>query len=369
MKRRHFLTRTVKGVAAASVVGSALSAPASPAVGQGLRRLKMITTWPKNFPGLGTGAQRLADSITQLSGGKLEVKVFSAGELVPPSETFDAVSGGAADCYHAIEYYFQHRSRALNFFASVPFGMTAGEMAAWVYHGGGQALWDEVSGNFNIKPFQVGNTGAQMGGWFNRDINTIEDFKGLKIRIPGLGGDVLARVGAIPQPLSGGQIFSALQSGKLDATEWAGPWGDLELGLHRVAKNYYYPGFYEPGTALSAGFNRKLWDSLEDDLKAVVTQAAMAENALSRAEFQSKNADALFTLRQVHKVTMRRFPDGVMKAIGEASGDVVRSVGTGGDALTRRVFEDFRKFRSKSLSWSHLGEQSFRNARILPFEY
>jgi len=366
MKRRLFLTRTVQGVAAGAVAGSALSAPA---IGQGLRRLKMVTTWPRDFPGLGTGAQRLADNITRMSQGRLEVKVYAAGELVPASETFDAVSGGAADIYHAIEYYFQHRSRALNFFASVPFGMTAGEMAAWVYHGGGQGLWDEVSAAFNIKPFQVGNTGAQMGGWYNREINTIEDFKGLKIRIPGLGGEVLARIGAIPVALSGGRIFSALQSGSLDATEWAGPWGDLELGFHKVAKHYYYPGFYEPGTALSAGVNAKLWDSLDGDLKAIVAQAMAAENAFSRAEFQSRNADALFTLRQVHMVDMRRFSDGIMKTIGAASGAVVAALGSDGDAITRRVYDDFVKFRRKALSWSHLGEQSFWNARILPFKY
>jgi len=162
---------------------------------------------------VGIGANRLAESITRMSAGRLEVKVYAAGELMPPSETFDAVSSGAADMYHAMEYYFQHRSRALNFFASVPFGMTAGEMAAWVYHGGGQELWDEVSAVFNIKPFQVGNTGAQMGGWYNREIKAIEDFKGLKIRIPGLGGEVMARIGAKPVAMSGGQIFRRCNPG------------------------------------------------------------------------------------------------------------------------------------------------------------
>ena len=208
-----------------------------------------------------------------------------------------------------------------------------------------------------------------MGGWYNREIKAIEDFKGLKIRIPGLGGEVMARIGAKPVAMSGGQIFSALQSGALDATEWAGPWGDLELGFHKVARHYYYPGFYEPGTALSVGVNAKLWNSLNGELKAIVTQAAMAENAFSRAEFQSRNAEALFTLRQVHKVDIKRFPDGIMKTIGEASGSVVKALGTGGDEITRRVYKDFQRFRGKALSWSHPGEQSFWNARILPFKY
>lgn len=365
MKRRKFLTRTAKGAA----VAAGASAFPAPARAQGLKRLKMVTTWPRDFPGLGTGAQRLADSITRMSAGRLEVKVYAAGEMVPPFESFDAVSGGVADIYHAFEHYWQNRSQAFNFFAAVPFGLSAGEMAAWIYHGGGQELWDQLSAGFNIKPFQVGNTGAQLGGWFNKEISNLEDFKGLKIRMPGLGGEVLKRVGAVPVPLAGSKIFPSLHSGAIDATEWAGPWNDLALGFHKVAKYYYYPGFHEPGAALSAGMNLKLWESLDDDLKAVVSQAMAAENAVSRAEYSAQNADALFTLRQKHHVDMRRFTDGTLKALGDASGTVVTAIGTGGDSLTRKIFEDFKKFRSKALSWSHLGEQSFWNARILPFKY
>ena len=365
MKRRLFLTRTAQGI----TLAAGASAFPMPAVSQGLRRLKLVTTWPRDFPGLGTGAQRLADAITQMSAGRLVVKVYAAGELVPPFESFDAVSGGAADIYHAFEHYWQNRSRAFNFFAAVPYGLTAGEMTAWIYHGGGQELWDELSAGFNIKPFQVGNTGAQLGGWFNKEINDINEFKGLKIRMPGLGGEVLKRIGAVPVPLAGVKIFPALLAGTIDATEWAGPWNDLALGFYKVAKYYYYPGFHEPGTALSAGMNLKVWDSLDDSLKAVVSQAMAAENAISRAEYSARNADALFTLRQKHRVDMRRFTDGTLKAIGGASGEVVAALGTGGDALTRKIYDDFKKFRSKALSWSHLGEQSFWNARILPFTY
>ncbi len=366
MKRRHFLTHSVKGVALASIAGSALSAPA---IGRGLRRLKMVTAWPRDFPGFGTGAKRLANNITRMSSGRLDVEVFAAGELVPFSETFDAVSGGVADIYHAIEYYFQHRSRALNFFASVPFGLTASESAAWVYHGGGQELWDDVSANFNIKPFLVGNTGAQMGGWYNREIRDLVDFEGLKIRIPGLGGEVMSRIGAKPIAMSGGKIFTALQTGVLDATEWAGPWGDLELGFYKVASHYYYPGFYEPGTAISAGFNTKLWESLDGDLKVIVAQAAKAENDFSRAEFQFQNTDALFKLRQVHNVKIDRFSNNIMKIIGEKSGEVISELGAVGDKSTKGVYNSFQKFRKKSLAWSNIGEQSFWNARLLPFKY
>ncbi len=329
----------------------------------------MITTWPRDFPGLGTGARRLAESVTAMSEGRLEIKVFAAGELVPPLESFDAVSGGAADLYHAIEYYWQDRSRAFNFFAAVPFGLTAGELAAWVYHGGGQELWDRLAAGFNIKPFQVGNTGAQMGGWFNKEINGIEDFKGLKIRMPGLGGEVLSRIGATPVSLPGTKIFPSLHSGTIDATEWAGPWNDLALGFYKVAKYYYYPGFHEPGTALSVGINLQVWESLSADHQAIFSKATAAENAFSRAEFNAQNAAALNTLRQKHNVDLRRFTDDVLKAVGEAAGDVVGDIASGSDALTREVYNSFLKFRKGALSWSHLGEQSYWNARILPFKY
>jgi TRAP-type mannitol/chloroaromatic compound transport system substrate-binding protein len=208
-----------------------------------------------------------------------------------------------------------------------------------------------------------------MGGWFNKEINRVGDFKGLKIRIPGLGGEVVRRLGATPVSLPGAEIFPALQSGALDASEWAGPWNDLALGLYKVAKYYYYPGFHEPGTALSAGINLKVWESLDDDLKAVITQATAAENATSSAEFKARNADALGTLRRKHRVDLRRFSDGVLRALGEASGVVVGEIGSGDDAVTRKIYESFIKFRKKALSWPHLGEQTFRNARILPFKY
>ena len=222
----------------------------------------MVTTWPKNFPGLGTGAQRLADRITNGTEGRIEVKLFSAGELVPPFESFDAVSQGTADMYHAAEYYWQGKSKAFNFFATVPFGLTASEVDAWIYHSGGQALWDELSADFNLKPLMAGNTGVQWGGWFNKEINSIEDFKGLKMRMPGLGGEVLRRLGAAAVALPGGEIFPALQAGTIDATEWVGPWNDLAFGFYKITKYYYWPGFHEPGTILSLGINKDVWESL-----------------------------------------------------------------------------------------------------------
>ncbi|MEE8394235.1 MAG: TRAP transporter substrate-binding protein [Rhodospirillales bacterium] len=363
MKRRQF----IKG-AAAGFAGAAVASVSAPAIAQGKRELKMVTTWPKNFPGLGTGAQRLADRITNMSGGSITVKLFAAGELVPPFESFDAVSSGTADMYHGVEYYWQGKSKAFNFFATVPFGLTATEMDAWVYHGGGQRLWDEVSAGFNIKPFLAGNTGVRMGGWFNKEINSLEDYKGVKIRMPGLGGEVLRRIGAAALNLPGGEIFPALQSGAIDATEWVGPWNDLAFGFYKVAKYYYWPGFHQPGTALSCGVNLKLWESLSPEQKAIITSATAAENNYVLAEFNAQNGAALDVLINKHKVKLRKFSNPVLQAIGKVSGEVVSEVAAA-DPATRKVYDSFMDFRKKSISWSKISDQAYWKARLLPFKY
>jgi TRAP-type mannitol/chloroaromatic compound transport system substrate-binding protein len=367
MKRRHFLERTAAAGAAGVAALAATSLP-KPALAQGVRELRMVTTWPKNFPGLGTSAERLANRITSTSGGKIVVKVFAAGELLPPFESFDAVSGGSVDMYHAAEHYWQGKSRAFNFFAAVPFGMTATEMAAWVEFGGGQALWDKLAAGYNLKPFAVGNTGGQMGGWFNKEINSLEDYKGLNIRMPGLGGAVLRRVGAVAVSLPGSKIFSALQSGAIDATEWVGPWNDLAFGFYKVAKYYYYPGFHEPGTALSCGVNLKIWESMSAQEKSLIQTAMQAENGMVLAEFNARNGEALDVLRNKHKVKVRRFPNPVLGALGQAAGEVVNEAGTA-DAMTRKIYESFLAFRKKSISWTKHSEQAFWGARLLPFKY
>lgn len=364
MKRRDFL----KSAATAGIAGAAATTLAAPAIAQNVRELKMVTTWPKNFPGLGTSAQRLADNITAISGGALSVKVYAAGELVPPFESFDAVSNGTADMYHGAEYYWQGKSKAFNFFAAVPFGLTATEMNAWIHHGGGQQLWDELASGFNVKPFMSGNTGVQMGGWYNKEINSLDDYKGLKIRMPGLGGEVLRRLGAAAVALPGGEIFPALQSGAIDATEWVGPWNDLAFGFYKVTKYYYYPGFHEPGTTLGVGMNLKVWESLSAEHKAMISTATSAENSISLAEFNAKNGDALDTLRNEHGVQLRKFDDATLQAIGEASGSVVREAAES-DEITKKVFNSFNDFRKKSIAWSKISDQAYWNARILPFKY
>ena len=366
MKRRQFLGKAAVG--AVGVAALAASSFPKPALAQGVRELRMVTTWPKSFSGLGTSAERLANRITSASGGKILVKVFAAGELLPPFESFDAVSGGSADMYHATEHYWQGKSNAFNFFAAVPFGMSATEMAAWIEFGGGQALWDELAAGYNLKPFQAGNTGGQMGGWFNKEIQSVEDYRGLKIRMPGLGGEVLRRVGAVAVSLPGSEIFPALQSGAIDATEWVGPWNDLAFGFYKVTKYYYYPGFHEPGTALSCGINLKIWEAMSAGEKSLVETAMQAENGMVLAEFNARNSESLDVLRNKHKVEIRRFPNPVLGALGQAAGEVIDEAGTT-DAMTRKVYESFLAFRKKSISWTKHAEQAFWGARLLPFKY
>lgn len=341
---------------------------AGPAVLRGHRELKIVTTWPKNFPGLGMSAERLRERVAEMTDGALTIKVFAAGELVPPMESFDAVSTGAADIYHGAEYYWQGKSKAFNFFTSIPFGMTAIETQAWIYHDGGQELWDELSGGFNIKPFMAGNTGNQMGGWFTKEINTLEDFKGLKMRMPGLGGEVLRRMGASAIALAGGEIFQALQTGAIDATEWVGPWNDQAFGFYKIAKFYYYPGFHEPGSQLAVGMNKDVWESLPKSQQAIFSQACRAENDYSLAEFASKNTAALTQLIDQHGVQLRRLSDEILIEIGRISGEVVREIGQGDD-ITRRVFESFMAARERGLALSEINVEPYNAARRLAFEY
>ena len=361
MKRRQFIAAA--GVAAASAAGF----PA-PAIAQGRKELRMVTSWPKNYPGQGTAANRLAERIAEATEGRIVVKVFAAGELVPAFEVFDAVANGTADIYHSAEYYFQGKSKAFAFFSTVPFGMTTAEHTAWIRYGGGQQVWDELSGSFGVKPFLAGNTGVQMGGWFRKEINSVDDFKGLKFRMPGLGGDVLKKLGVTVVALPAGEIFAALQSGAIDGTEWVGPWNDLALGFFKVAKNYYWPGIHEPGAALGVGVNRKVWDGLTKSEQTIIEAVMQAENDLLFAEFNARNGEALDTLINKHGVQLKRFPDEVLKALGNAAGEVVAEVG-GADPQSRKVYESFMKFRKSLMEWTRLSEQAFTAARLLDIKY
>jgi TRAP-type mannitol/chloroaromatic compound transport system substrate-binding protein len=347
-----------------TVAATAASTFPAPAIAQGIRELKMVTSWSKNFPGLGTSAERLARLITQNSGGRLQVKVFPAGELVDAFEVFDAVSAGLADMYHTAEYYWIDRSPAFGFFAAVPFGLTPNEMFVWVHHGGGQELWDELSAGFNIKSILCTNTGVQMGGWFAKEITSPESYKGLRFRMPGLGGKVIERLGATVITLPAGEIVPALESGALDAAEYVGPWNDLDLGLYKAAKFYYYPGFHEPGTGDVVGINKELWDGFSTEEQQVIETAAAAEYSYSLATFNANNRIALKTLINEHGVKLRKFDDSILRALHKLSDDVVAEIATS-DPLTQRVYDSFSKFRKSIMTWTDLSERAFLNARSL----
>lgn len=334
----------------------------APAILSKKRNLKMVTAWPKNFPGLGTTAEDVSKRIEALSDGKIKIKVYAGGELVGPFGAFDAVSQGKADMYHAAEYYWQGKSKAFNFFGSVPFGMTASEMNAWLRFDGGQELWDKLSAGFNIKPFACGNSGPQMGGWYNRDINTLDDFKGLRIRMPGLGGDVMAKLGATPVTKPGSELFQALSQGNIDATEWIGPWNDLAFGFHNIVKNYYSPGIHEPGPTLGMGVNLDLWNDFSPWEKEIIQTTTAAQNDLTYTEFNARNARALDTLVNKHGVKLKRFSDEILARMAELSAEVMLEAANS-DPITKEVYESFKTSRASSMRWTAIGESAFTSAR------
>jgi len=326
------------------------------------RELKMVTTWPKDFPGLGTMAERTARFITEMSGGAMRVTIYAANELVPAFESFDAVSNGAADLYHGAEYYWVGKSKAYSFFTAVPFGMTAAEIMAWTEFGGGQELWDELSAKFNIKPFAAGNTGHQMGGWFKKPINSLEDLRGLKIRMPGMGGEVLRRIGASAVALSGGEIYQALQSGAIDGTEWVGPWNDLAFGFHREAKYYYWPGFHEPGAQLGVGVNLDIWKDMTLAEQSIIRGACHQANHLSIAEYMHYSGTALNQLIDEHDVELREMPEDVLAALAVASKEVLSEFETSDD-LSRRIFESYKASFRRSLEWNRISDEAYMASR------
>ena len=332
INRRSF----VKGAA----VGAVAAPLAAPALAQERVEIAMVATWGRDFPGLGTGAQRFAESLTSLSDGRIQVDYFAAGERVGAFDSFDEVASGNAQAYHAADYYWKGKHPAWAYFTAVPFGFTYSEMNAWIRFGGGQELWDEVAGEFGLKCMMCGNTGVQAGGWFNKEINSADDFNGLKMRMPGLGGDVISKVGASPVSLPGGQIYENLVSGAIDATEWVGPWNDEIMKFYEAAKFYYTAGMHEPGSMLAAGFNQKFWNDLSDTDRAIISAAAAQENDVMMSEYNAKNGAALTRLIEEQGVEVRSFNDDVWDAMGEAAVEVFEETRQHSD-LANRTHESF----------------------------
>lgn len=340
---------------------------AAPAISQNRRQLRLATSWPKDFPGLGIMPVNIANAVREMTNGRIDIKVYAAGELVGALECFGATSTGAADMYHAAEYYWQGKAKGFSFFTTVPMGMTAPEFMGWIDHGGGQALWDDLSGDFNIKPFQAGNSGHQTGGWFKKEIKSVEDFRGLKIRMPGLGGDVIRALGGAAVNLPGGEIYQSLQSGAIDATEWVGPWNDLAFGFYREAPFYYAPGFHEPGASLCLGINKDVWNSFSTSDQAVIQYACKSANDLALGEYAYRNAVALKTLRDDHGIELRQLPDDALAAMAAASQDVLADVGRSG-GKTGAIYKSFSENLSLMRAWTEKSEGAFIRARTLAGE-
>lgn len=325
-------------------------------------RWTLITTWPKNLPGLGMAPERLADVVRRMSAGRLDIKVYGAGELVPAFEVFDAVSQGTAEMGHGAAYYWRGKLPAAAMFSTVPFGMTAQEMNGWLHYGGGLELWRELYEPFDLVPLAAGNSGVQMAGWFNKEINSLADLQGLKMRIPGLGGEVLQRAGGVPVAMPGSEVFTSLQTGVIDATEWVSPFNDLALGLQSVAKYYYYPGWHEPGTTLEALVNKAAWESLPGDLQAILETACRAVNTDLLDELTAQNAAALKTLVEEHGVQVRELPADVVERLKEVSAQVVAEAGST-DELAQRIHQSYSRFLLQVRDYHAITEQAYVNAR------
>jgi TRAP-type mannitol/chloroaromatic compound transport system substrate-binding protein len=356
--RRKF----IKAAAATGVAVVAASSLAAPAVAADRVEVSMVATWPRDFPGLGTGAQRFAKRIGEMSDGRIQVTYYAANERVKAFDSFDEVASGNSQMYHAADYYWTKKDPTFGYFTAVPFGFTYTEMNAWIRFAGGQQLWDELTDNYGLKNFMCGNTGVQMGGWFNKKIRSPNDFKGLKMRMPGLGGQVIGKLGASPVSLPGGQIYENLVSGAIDATEWVGPWNDEAMKFQEAAKYYYYPGMHEPGSMLTCGTNKSWFTSLSKSDQTLIEAAASTENDVMMSEYNAKNGAALKRLINDNGVKLEKFNDKVYDAFAVAAEEVFAEVQASSD-LASRTHASFLKARKEIGSWTNLSDSPYIQQR------
>ena len=365
MKRRNLLIGGIGGIAIGALgtklIGSGGSGQRglnTPAIAKDRIEVAMVSTWPRDFPGLGTGAQRFAENLQAVSDGRFQVTYYAAGERVGAFDSFDEVASGNAQVYHGADYYWKGKHPGWAYFTSVPFGLSYTEMQAWIKWMGGQELWDELAGEYDIKGVACGNTGVQWGGWFNKEINSADDLKGLKMRIPGLGGDVMAKLGASPVSLPGGQIYENLVSGSIDATEWVGPWNDEAMKFYEAAKYYYYPGMHEPGAQLSVGFNASFWGDLSPSDKAMIEAVAHDENSNMMAEYNAKNGAALERLVKDQGVEVREFNNDVYEAFGKGAEQVFDEV-VEHSRLAKRIHESMLAARKTVGQYQQLNDVEY----------
>jgi len=352
MKRRD----AIKGVGGGLL--ASLATPALATDGPNVR-WRLASSFPKSLDTIYTAAEHLANRVKRMTAGRFQIRVFAGGEIVPGLQVLDAVSQGTVECGHTASYYYVGKNMAFAFDTALPFGLTAREQIAWMYAGGGLQLMREFMRGYNIIPFPGGNTGVQMGGWFRKPIKRLADLKGLKMRIPGIGGQIMAKLGAVPQTLAGGDIFPALERGALDATEWVGPYDDEKLGFYKVAKHYYYPGWWEGGPQLTFYVNLKTWRSLPDAYKAAFECAAAEAGIHMLAEYDAKNPAAL--QRLVRKgVQVHPFPKDIMVAARDASLALYAEESRKSPDF-RRIYQEWKKFRAASHQWQKLAEAAYAN--------
>ncbi|MDE0790087.1 MAG: TRAP transporter substrate-binding protein [Woeseiaceae bacterium] len=362
MKRREF----VGGIAAAAGLAGCAKPESDCSAGGGVSaetfEWSCVTSWPPKFPGLGIAVENLAERVERASAGRLKIKVYGGGELVPPFEVFDAVSRGVVEMGHDASYYHKGKVDAAQFFTAIPFGLNSMELNAWVHYGGGLELWRELYEPFNLMPFLCGNTAVQMGGWFNKEINGIDDFKGLKMRIPGLGGEVLRRAGGQPISLPASEIFTSLQTGAIDATEWVGPYNDVSFGLHKAARYYYYPGWQEPGPGLECIINKDAWGSLPADLQAIVEITCQSITTDMAAEYTNGNANSLQQILADPNIELRPFPDKVLQHLKAITAEVVAEM-MEADPASKKIGKAFYEYLAKVEANSNISERAFLNTR------
>ncbi|MGB1438196.1 MAG: TRAP transporter substrate-binding protein [Luminiphilus sp.] len=327
---------------------------------------KLVTTWPKNLPGLGTAPENFARYVNEMSAGRMQVRVFGAGEIVPAFEVFDAVSQGAAEVGHGASYYWKGKIPASVFFTAVPFGMTAQEMNGWLHYGGGLELWQELYAPFGVIPFAGGSSGVQMAGWFNRELKTTQDLVGLKMRIPGLAGEVFDAAGGTAVRIAGGEVYTSMQTGVIDAVEWVGPYNDRTLGLNEVAEFYYYPGWHEPGALLEFTVNAKAFAKLSPDLQAIVRAAARAANQDMLDEFTARNNESLQQLLQAG-TKLRPLPDDILALLYEKSLVAMAKL-RAADPRAEKIARSYDAFATNVRAYHEISERAYLNARdkVLP---
>ncbi len=341
-----------RGLVNAGALAAASVALAAPALSQGRIEWRMVTSWPRNLPGTGTGANRIAERIGQATGGRIIVRVFAAGEIVPAFGVFDAVSQGTADLYHSTPHFWFARSRAAAIIGSFPFGLTTTELTGWLRNADGQAMWDELYARFNLKPFVCGNSGPQWTGFFRRELATPDDLRGLRFRAGGLIGGLYQRLGASVVQMPVGEVFQALQAGTIDAAEFAGPWADGPLGFGRVARFYYRPCGQEPSASLETVINKARFDTLPDDLKAAVRFACEGYNEESVAEWDHFNPLALKEMVERQSIAVRSVPEPILRAMAEAAARFIRELREDEDPLNRRIIESYIAYRETAVDYA-----------------